>query len=403
MRVAVVGNMNNGMFALTRHLRDRAVDAQLFFAPGFEHFHPKADTLDLSDLAFCHEVDWLQGGFYQADPEAIRNDLRGYDVLLATGAEAAAACLAGLPIHIYFPYGDDVLTYAHLPERFSLRAIASEQRRLMLGQSAMTLERMRLGTEFGYVHRAVCTAQHVIVDWTNPDWDRPLLSLPLKGTVHRSGWPFIYPQSYREHGSGNRRTDVHWRSAVDALRTRHDLIVLYHGRQEWTRGGDINVKNTDQLIRGFAEFVSSNESLTPCLAMIEYGRDVAASKALIAELGLTENVAWFPLMYRKDVMYLASNSDVCCGEFGRSYLTFGTLLEAMSIGKPVLHHRDDSLYPVPLYPLLNAREPAEIAAALVMFVEDPEGWRDKGREGRAWVDEHVIDRPLELICGLLEV
>jgi hypothetical protein len=138
------------------------------------------------------------------------------------------------------------------------------------------------------------------------------------------------------------------------------------------------------------------------LATIEYGRDIAASKALIAELGLSDMVAWFPTMYRKDLMYLIGQADLCCGEFDRSYLTFGTILEALSLGKPVVHHRDDSLYAdVPLYPILNAREPDEIAAAIAAFLEDPDGWRERGPEGQAWVDEYVIRRPLDLICALL--
>jgi glycosyltransferase involved in cell wall biosynthesis len=401
MKVAAVGNMNNGLFALTRHLRDRQIEAELLFAPGYDHFHPKADTFDLEDLAFCTEVGWLDRGFYSADPGEIRRDMREYDIVFATGAEAAALSLAGVPINIYFPYGDDILTYAHLPERFSPKQIAKEELRFFLKRGELTLRKMRNGTQFGHVRRAICSAPHLIVDWANPDWDAPLISLPLEGTIHRSAWPFLYPYPYRKLGPEGCWEEVHWRSAADGLRTENDLIFVYHGRHEWTRG-DVHSKNTNHLIIAFAEFVREHRDVKACLATVEYGRDVAASKTLIAELGLGDRVTWFPLMYRKDLMYLIDQADVCCGEFDRSYLTFGTLLEALSLGKPLIHHRDDSLYPnIPLYPILNAREPHEIAAAMAAFLHDPVTWRRRGLEGQSWVDEYVIRRPLDLICELL--
>jgi glycosyltransferase involved in cell wall biosynthesis len=395
--------MNNGMFALTRHLRDRGIDADLLFTLplGHEHFHPKADTFDLRDLAFCYEVCWLDGGFYRADPGAIRRDMRGYDMVLANGAEAAVLSLAEVPIDIYFPYGDDLVTYAGLPPAFTGSQLARQQLRVLLKRSDLTVGRLRKGTQFGHVRRAICTAQNVIVDWANAEWDDALGALPLAGRIHRSAWPFIYAGPYREQREDRGWGDVHWRSATDRLRTERDLVVLYHGRHEWTRG-DVQGKHTDHLLLGFAEFVRTHRDVNACLATVEYGRDVRASKDLIAELGLAERVVWFPLMYRKDVMSLASNADLCCGEFDRSWLTGGTIVEALSLGKPLIHHREDSLYSeVPLYPVLNAREPAEIAAAIARYVEDPDGWCDRGLEGQAWFDEYVVRRPLDLICDLL--
>jgi glycosyltransferase involved in cell wall biosynthesis len=396
MRIAVVGNMNYGMFALTRHLRDRQIDAQLLVAPGYDHFHPKADTFDLTDLAFCHEVSWLDDGFYGADPDAIRRDMRAYDVVFSTGAEASALSLAGVPIDIYFTYGEDVTKYAHLPEAFSLREIAKEELRYVRKRGALTLS-PRAGTQFGHTRRAICKARHVFDTATHPFWGERVLSLPLEGTLHRSPWPLIYPRPYRT----SRFPDVHWRSAIDQLRSEHELLLLYHGRHMWTQADPLYSKNTHHLIHGFAQFAQRYPQVRACLATAEYGPDVAASKELIEELGLGDRVVWFPLMYRKDLMYLVHQADLCCGEFGLSYLMGGTIVEALSLGKPFIHHREDAFYDVPLYPLLNAREPAEIATAIAAYLEDPHRWRERGLEAEAWVDEYVIRRPLELICELL--
>jgi glycosyltransferase involved in cell wall biosynthesis len=401
-KVGVVGNMNNNMFALTRHLRDRQIDAQLLYAPllGHEVYYPQADTFDLADLTFCHEVPWLNDGFYSADPQAIRNDMKGYDVVLATGSEAAALSLAGIPIDIYFAYGDDVVTYSHTPRRVSWGEIAKQEVKLLFKGRHITLRRVRAGTEYQNVRRAICAARHVICDWTNDWWDERMLALPFAGSVHRMPWPLLYPAPYRSGACA----DVHWRSAMDQLRSEHELIVLYHGRHQWTRPSPRHSKNTQNLIRGFAMFHRDNPDVNACLATIAYGDDVAASKNLIAELGVGDQVIWFPSMYRKDVMHLVDQADLCCGEFNQSWLTGGTILEALSLGKPLIHYRDDSLYPgVPLYPLLNAREPAEIAAAISSYVADPKLCRERGSAGAAWFDEYVMRRPLDVICQLVGV
>jgi len=402
VKIAVVGNMNNNMFALTRHLRDRGIDAQLLFAPfpGHEVFYPKADTFDLAELAFCHEVQWLNDGFYSADPRAIRRDMAEYDAVLAIGSEAAALSLAGVPIDIYFAYGDDVVTYAHFPKRFSWREIAEQQTKLLFKGRHLSYRRMRGGTEYGNLRRAICTAGHLMCDWTNAWWDERMLSLPLTGTVHRTPWPLLYPAPYRLSDC----TDVHWRSAMDRLRSENELVVLYHGRHEWTRASPRYSKNTHNLIHGFAKFRREYPHVKACLATIAYGHDVAASRALVTQLGLGDQVIWFPRMYRKDLMYLVKRADLCCGEFSQSWLTGGTILEALSLGKPLIHHRDDSLYSeLPLYPVLNAREPSEITAAIASYVEDPDRWRGRGKAGTAWFDEYVVRRPLDLICELLGV
>lgn len=396
MKVALVGNMNNGMFALARHLRDRGLDAELFFSRGFEHFHPKADTYDLADLEYCREVTWLQSGFRAVEGGAIRRDLRGSDAILATGDEAAALAAVGVPIDVYFPYGDDVLRWAHPSLRRSPRDAALE-----VVAAAGRIVPIRAASHPRSVRAAICSARHLVVDQMNPTCDRIMLSLPIGGTIHRSPWPFLHPASYRNALAAGSVPDVHWRSAVDAMRARHDFVLLYHGRHSWTRAGDFNAKNTHHVLIGFAEFVRRHPDVDACLATIEYGKDVRASKELIAELGIEERVAWFPVMFRKDLMYLISRADLCCGEFAESYLTFGTILEALCLGKPVVHHRDDSLYAGPLYPVLNAREPDEIASALDACLDDPESCRRMGLEGQAWVEEHVVERPLELIFSLL--
>jgi hypothetical protein len=139
--------------------------------------------------------------------------------------------------------------------------------------------------------------------------------------------------------------------------------------------------------------------------MLEYGYDLHHSKQLILELGIEEHVIWLPKMFRKEIMYLVSKVDVCSGEFGRSYLTFGTIVEAMTMRKPVIHYRDDSLYQnaySSLYPLLNAKEPHEIAKVIEFAVSNPGKIKKMGEEASEWIKSNFIKKPLSRLQHLIE-
>ena len=69
MKIALVGNMNNNMFPLMKHLRSKGYDAHLFFSNQnlADHFHPKADTFFIEDLQYCHAINWLDNLFYNVN------------------------------------------------------------------------------------------------------------------------------------------------------------------------------------------------------------------------------------------------------------------------------------------------------------------------------------------------
>jgi hypothetical protein len=139
--------------------------------------------------------------------------------------------------------------------------------------------------------------------------------------------------------------------------------------------------------------------------MLEYGNDVHHSKQLVAELGITNNVMWYPQMYRKDIMYLINNVDVCTGEFDKSYLTFGTVVEAMVMSKPVIHYREDNLYESiypDLYPMLHAREPLEITNAIDFAVRNPDALKEMGQKGNRWIKKYFIDSALLHLQNIIE-
>jgi glycosyltransferase involved in cell wall biosynthesis len=403
-RIALIGNMNNNFFPIARHLRDMGYDAHLFYRLGMEHFQPKADTYTLNFSDYCHEVDWLDKGFHNIDVAKVKSALSGFDFYIGQGEEAAVAYRCGFNIDVYYPYGSDVSKYANLPQEYSVKDKAlSFIRRYQ--KNKINYRQMKAGTMAKYLRGAIVNAKHILAEYTNEDFIDKLNSLNYKGGFEEVPMPFIYPNDYDALLEG-KIPDVHWRSEIDKIRNYNDFILLYHGRQEWkTFHYEFNGKNTHHLIIGFANYVKKNPGIKAKLVMLEYGNDVQHSKQLVKELGIEQHVSWFPKMYRKDLMYLIKNADVCCGEFDRSYLTFGTVIEAMILKKPVIHYREDSLYEKfypELYPMLHAREPEEVEKAIDYAIKHPEEIKGIGEQAQQWVRKYFIDNPLKFLQGLIE-
>jgi glycosyltransferase involved in cell wall biosynthesis len=403
-RIALIGNMNNNFFSITRYLRDLGYDAHMFFRLGADHFQPKADTYTLGYESYCHEIDWLAKGFYNIDIPAIQKILHGFDFFIGQGDEAAVAHRCGILFDVYYPYGSDVSKYSYLPQEFNLRhKLTSFVRRYNKHQLNYT--QMKHGTMSKYQRGAITTAKHILAEYTNEEYVGKLSGLNYTGKFEKVPMPFIYLKDYEQLISGY-TPDTHWRSEIDKLRSENQFLLLYHGRQEWkTFHYEFNGKNTHHLIIGFANFIKSRPALKAKLVMLEYGNDVQHSKDLIKELGIEQNVKWFPKMYRKDLMYLVKNADVCTGEFGYSYLTFGTVVEAMLMKKLVIHYREDHLYTdvyPELYPMLHAKTPEEIEKAISFAVNNPAEIQQMGEKACEWVKTNFIERPVKFLQQLIE-
>jgi glycosyltransferase involved in cell wall biosynthesis len=400
-RIALVGNMNNNFFAITRYLRDMGYDARLFYRVAQEHFQPCADTYSMDYQQYCYEVNWLDKGIYNIDERKVQTDLAGFDYYIGQGDEAAAAFRSGITMDLYYPYGSDVYKYAQLPQEFLVK------HRLFYYLKFRDFKRVnreiKKGTAAKSMRQVIVNAKNVLAEYTNEDFEEKLKSLEINGRYEHIPMPFIY---YPEYEAGIAGINNAWANTFHETRNSNDFLILYHGRQEWTsQHNDFTPKNTHHLIIGFAKFIKKHSSIKATLVMLEYGCDIEDSKRLINDLGITDRVTWLPKVYRKELMYVISKVDVCCGEFGRSYLTFGTIVEAMLMQKAVIHYRDDRLYTYKypeLYPLLNAREPEEIENAIAYAQNNPEKLKEMGKAASGWVKEYFIKKPLEALQSLIE-
>jgi hypothetical protein len=401
-KVALIGNMNNNFFSIARHLKKRGYEVKVFHGNQAEHFSPKADTFDLDELSICTEVSWVYDWYFSHNNiEEVQKVLSGFDYYIGQGDEAAMAKLAGFNFDVYFPYGSDIYKFAYYKPEYGIK---DKMVSYLNKKSFLKEYHFKYGTFGKYLAKAVSEAKHVFWDWANDELDKKLFGLQPKGEIHRLPMPFIYPTQYTTLNPYF--SDVHWRSSIDKIRKNNRFLVLYHGRQEWkTYVNEFTNKNTHHLIIGFSKLFERIDNKEEAkLLMVEYGGDVTASKTLVKELGIEEQVIWLPKMYRKDLMYLIAQVDLCSGEFYKSYNTFGTIIEAMIMAKPVINYRNDELYldKYPsLYPCLNAQTSDEIAERLQFAFQHPDAISTMGQECKEWVEKYFVQAPIDKLIELL--
>ena len=155
-------------------------------------------------------------------------------------------------------------------------------------------------------------------------------------------------------------------------------------RQDWVSGHPDWSKGNDRMIRALA--LARERGYDCRLVLVAWGRDLEASRDLIAELELAEHVEWVAPMRKHDLWkrYLTSHAVV------DQFLTpaiGGVTFEAMALGRRVV----TALDPVVTEeffgerpPVLVAETPEEIAAALCRVAADPADEAGLGEAARDW-------------------
>lgn len=380
-RVAVIGNMNNGNFALTRYLRDDGIDAHLFlFENELQHFHPSYDTYDDGFQSFVHQLSW--GGpwkFPFTRPRAIREAFNEFGFLIGCGTAPAYLDRGGLSLDVFVPFGGDIWTILGRADGNPLRYV--KYLPVMRAQA-----------------RGIGRARVFHMAPTNPlyesQWRR------FRGGSQRwyEGVPVVYDLDYlpeRRLLLGQRSP---WFDAFRRVRDVADLVLFSSVRHFWKCApSHPAAKGTDRLLRGLALARDRMPNRRVVLVTFEYGRQVAESRSLVAKLGLQDRVSWFPMMPRRDLMAGLAMADIACAEFENSWIASGVLYEALAMGKPILAYRDDALYrteDATLYPILNAREPEEIADAIASTTANPGRLETIGRAGGEWYRAELVARAM---------
>lgn len=380
VRIACVGNMNNNNFALMRYLRDLGADAHLFLHSNeINHFLPEHDTWAPERWQpYIHTLDvgnnprhllWHWRRFAK--------HLTDFDFVIGSGIVPALCSRAGLRLDLFYPYSPGIEYY---------------QAVWMTGMLNQANWAKRLFYRFVCYHqgRGIRQSRHR----TNLDFggetDRSFHA--LRCAYHPISIPMVYPEEPPDH-----LTRPAWLKDLIEYRRGRRLTILSHSRQHWVRDAGYSAaewrlatKHNDYLLRGFAAYLRQHVADRPLLLLCEYGKDVAATKALVEEMDIGLYVRWVPRCSRREIMELLHSVDVCVAEFMEEGIWGGTTWEALAAGRPVIQsvnftpedYRSRAGHELP--PVLAARSVEEVEQHLLRLASEPGAVQAIGAAGRDW-------------------
>ncbi len=149
----------------------------------------------------------------------------------------------------------------------------------------------------------------------------------------------------------------------------------------WTKGNDIMLRAAGRLAREGAEFR---------LVLVEWGQDVAASKEMIADLGLADRVVWVAPMQKRELWIRYCTSHAVLDQFTLPALG-GVGFETMALGRRLITALDraqcDTFYGM-APPCLDARTEEECAARIRQVMADQEDASRLGQAASRWIEDY---------------
>lgn len=391
MKVALIDNMNNMLFTITRYLRDRGIDAELltFDMPGNNHFVPENDTFTNDHKSFVKEISW--GGqvrnFYQTKKSTIAQDLEAYDFLIGAGLIPAYLNKLGTrSLDLMIPYGGDLYD---LPFPNKINSWKDILKNIFY---------------FPYrKHQKQGIKNSKIISF-DPHSELFLEWLTKLEVLQQNVYippPMVYDGEYALQHITNHYAKSKLYKRFKEIRDNNDLVVFHHLRHRIC-DDPLEYKGNDKLIKAFARFVKANPNTKAALVTFEYGQELENSKALVKELGINQYVHWFPASPRKEIMVGLSMADITTGEFNHGFNIYGVVWESLIAGVPIMLYRDEQQIndKKMLYPCLNAKGENDIYEHLVTINKDKSILKKIGQEGYTWVKQQYddsIDTIIELI------
>ena len=174
-----------------------------------------------------------------------------------------------------------------------------------------------------------------------------------------------------------------------------DLLIFCHARVMW--GGPTETsKNTDWLVRAFARVVSESTQRRSRLVLLEYGPNVAETRALIETLGIASSVTWVPVQPRRKLMWMLKRVDVVATEYYEipRMIWGGTGWESIASGKPMIQGFNfgegefEAIFGHPPPPMLRVRGPEDVYHHLKRAVEHPAEMADIGARAAVWFERY---------------
>jgi glycosyltransferase involved in cell wall biosynthesis len=199
-----------------------------------------------------------------------------------------------------------------------------------------------------------------------------------------------------------------WRSQNPLTPPEGPVLCFAPTRQHWANGDRTSfAKGNDIYLRGLGELHRRGVDFR--LIAVEWGRDVAASKALIDELGYASRVEWVTPLDKRRLWAAYCTSHVVIDQFTLPALG-GVGFEVLALGRRLMTLIDaprlaEFFGAAP--PVLNAATVAEFVAAAERVVADPDDRQGIGAAGARWIEEYhsarrIVDIQARVYARLLD-
>jgi glycosyltransferase involved in cell wall biosynthesis len=202
---------------------------------------------------------------------------------------------------------------------------------------------------------------------------------------------------------------------IDRFLSDHPHLVPPEGpavffsptRQHWKDTSGSWTKGNDVFLKAAGEVVAEGHDLR--IILVEWGKEVEASKALIEELGISDKVTWVPTRQKHELWEAYAQAHAVVDQFTLPAL--GAVgVEVMALGRRLITAIDtDQLarFFGEAPPCLHATTVDECAARIREVITDRQDAAGRGAAVRQWIKsrhsaERIMDLQAEAYLGLFE-
>lgn len=393
MKVALLGNMNNGNFALLRYLKDKGIDATLLLWKNdgklsHSHFKLQNDTwnykywskfvkrTNLTNAASSIIFNPLKSQNY-VSKKYFLSLYDKYDIFISSGIAPALFEKFNKKLDIFYPYAMGVEwidTYEEKVSRyFSIKKfILDEIKKLQI--------------------KGIQNSNFVI----NPELGKTEETLKkIKVKSIKLYLPIVYSENNSNYISNE----------INKIK-KFDFRIISHARHLWkpnkllsNKENKYNSKNNDWLIYSFKNFLTKTKSKS-CLVLFKYGPDYKESYKLCKKLRIQKNIIWLPIFPRKKILSLIKICSLGIGEFylQKNTIWGGTAIEILSQGKPAFQtFKFDSkifkkIFKKPPPPFINISSKIELSKQINKFYTDKKYKKNIGLKSKEWFFKEYKDK-----------
>jgi hypothetical protein len=277
MKVHVYGNTLNSAYHLTKVLRDKGIDAEMFLdnSSSSEQDFPWWDdeTLKRDNLpTWIHYYPIFPNYFFRNHKtKKMIDDFAKCDVALVSCYGPMLAMKAKIPF-VFYSLGSDLNMIDFKDDLNSLLFNTySLKSKVLKFIKLLTYGRLQLKALKSHANRIIIYAGYQYLPYI------------VKHGLQDKTVKLNYPKDVINYGVG---VDEQLNSEYK----HYDFVFFMFSRHSWKSVWN-DIKGNDKFIRAFARFVKENNP-NAILITANKGIDIDASKSLIKELGIEECVQW---------------------------------------------------------------------------------------------------------------